>query len=142
MNLLEPAKMPVMTYNNPEPLRAMIVDDHPYIRQLMGKMLEYRAVLQEVDTGSSVLEAYMANRPDILFLDLHIPERSGKDLLHDILAHDAHAFVVILSGDSSSRNVIDMVQKGAKGFMTKPFTRDVVRRYMDLAFQHKEQLKL
>lgn len=116
-------------------LLALVVDDHPFIRHVLGKFLAPRADMSEIDDGALLIEAYKEWRPDLVFLDLNVPPHSGKDLLKDLLEVDPNAFVVILSGDSSRENVQYAIEHGAKGFVTKPFTREVISRYMDMAAQ-------
>jgi two-component system, chemotaxis family, chemotaxis protein CheY len=70
------------------------------------------------------MAAYKQYAPDILLLDIHMPGKDGLEVLHDIQDIDPQAYIIMLSADSSAENVGYTLQEGAKGFMTKPFTRE------------------
>ncbi len=110
----------------------LIADDNEFVRFLIKKWLGPNAEVVEVGHGNDVVEAYKRVKPDILFLDIHLPGRNGKDILKEILEMDASAFVVMLSADSKKENVVFSIQTGAKAFMTKPFTRQTLDRYYNL----------
>ncbi len=108
----------------------MVADDDMYMRMLVKKGAQSIATVHEVSNGDEVMEAYKQHMPDILFLDIHLPDRDGTILLHDILAVDHAAYIVMLSADSSQENVQLTVSKGAKGFLTKPFTKERLLEYI------------
>lgn len=110
----------------------LVADDNEFVRFLIKKWLGPNAEVVEVGHGNDVVEEYRRVKPDILFLDIHLPGRNGKDILKEILDMDASAFVVMLSADSKKENVIFSIQTGAKAFMTKPFTRQTLDRYYNL----------
>lgn len=107
----------------------LIADDNVFIRFLVKKWLGPVAEIIEVGNGSEVLAAYQKHQPNITFLDIHMPGRNGKDILNDIRAFDANAFVIMLSADSNKNNVVDSIRGGARAFITKPFTRETLRKY-------------
>lgn len=75
------------------------------------------------------MAAYKNHKPNIVFLDIHLPGRNGKEILNDIRAFDENAFVIMLSADSNKDNVVDSVRGGARAFITKPFTRETLHKY-------------
>lgn len=110
----------------------LLADDDLYIRNLVRggiQPLSFHAVAH----GDEVMEAYTQYRPAVVFLDIHLPGKNGPSLLREILAHDKDAFVVMLSADSSPQNVSSALANGAKGFLTKPFTRDKLLDYVTRA---------
>ncbi len=110
----------------------LVADDDMYMRTLVKKGAASIATVQEVANGNEIITAYKKHTPDILFLDIHMPGRDGTEVLHDILAIDADAYVIMLSADSSQENVAETTKKGAKGFMTKPFTKEKLLEYVKL----------
>lgn len=110
----------------------LVADDNEFVRFLIKKWLGPNAEVVEVGHGKEVIDEYVRVKPDILFLDIHLPGRNGKDILKEILDMDSSAFVVMLSADSKKENVIFSIQTGAKAFMTKPFTRQTLDRYYNL----------
>jgi two-component system chemotaxis response regulator CheY len=102
----------------------MIADDDMYMRHLAKMGLESFATIYEVTEGDQVVNAYRKWMPDILFLDIHLPGKMGTDILQEILQIDKSAYVVMLSADSSPENIRLAAHKGAKDFVSKPFTRE------------------
>lgn len=108
----------------------MVADDDMYMRMLVKKGAQAMATVHEVADGNEVMAAYKKYMPDVLFLDIHLPGRDGTTLLNDILAIDSAAYIIMLSADSSPENVEFTTSKGAKGFLTKPFTKEKLLEYI------------
>ena len=108
----------------------LVVDDDMYMRLLVKKGSGSLHTIVEVDSGDKVLEAYKKNVPDLVFLDIHMPNMSGPDALRELLAIDPKAYVIMLSADSSLENVANMTKLGASGFMTKPFNKEKLQEYI------------
>lgn len=102
----------------------MVVDDDNFMRSLVSKSFADRAQVLEVDDGMDIVEAYLEHLPDVLFLDIHLPNISGIELLEEILSFDDSAYVVIISSDSNRDNVLDAKKLGTKGFLAKPFSKE------------------
>lgn len=107
-----------------------VADDDMYMRMLVKKGLGPRCEVVEIADGMQILDTYQAKAPDILFLDIHMPNMNGTNVLQQILAIDPKAFVVMLSADSSRDNVEYAAHNGAKGFLTKPFTKEKLEEYL------------
>lgn len=110
----------------------MIADDNEFVRFLVGKWLGSHAEILEAGNGFDLITAYQRTKPDILFLDIHMPGKNGNTVLKEVLAADPDAFVIMISGDSNKENVVFAKQNGAKGFLTKPFIREAVLRYFNM----------
>jgi len=108
----------------------LVAEDDFYMRSLVKAALGDVLNVVEVESGDQVLAAYKEHKPVIVLLDIHLPKKSGNEVLQDLLAHDPEAYVTILSADSALDNVKFMHGKGAKGFITKPFTRDTLVKYV------------
>ncbi len=108
----------------------LIADDDAFIRKSMKTLLSNSGRIEEVDNGKDVVKAYLKHNPDLLLLDIHMPERTGLEVISDIMEVDADAFVIVLSADSCSENVIKSLDKGAAGFLTKPPAKDKVKEYL------------
>lgn len=80
--------------------------------------------------GKASTISYVEHAPDIVFLDIHLPDMDGRELLKQIREFDGDAYVVMLSGDSLPRNVIETKKAGAAGFITKPFNKEKVMHYI------------
>lgn len=115
--------------------RVLIADDNKFIRYMIKRWLEKDAEIYEVAHGKDVRDAYLNIRPNVVFLDIHLPGRSGCDVLSDIMDADPSAFVIMISADSIRKNVMSTLISGAKGFITKPFSRETLFRYYEQSTQ-------
>ncbi len=102
----------------------LVADDDMYQRMLIKQGLQKLGSIHEATTGDEVVKAYREYNPDILFLDIHMPGQSGLELVPQILAVDSHAWIVMVSADSSADNVSALKKGGAKDFLAKPFTKE------------------
>ena len=109
----------------------LVADDDMYMRLLVRKGVGDRFTVVECADGKDVLESYQKINPDIVFLDIHMPNLDGMNALGQLLTLDPKAFVIMLSADSSRENVEGTAQNGAKGFLTKPFTKDKLHEYLN-----------
>jgi two-component system chemotaxis response regulator CheY len=108
----------------------LVADDDMFLRTLVKKGVGANYTVVEVADGAEVLEAYKRHSPDIVFLDIHLPNADGTHLLSKILAFDPKAYVVMLSADSSFDNVENATRLGAKGFLTKPFSGGKLQEHL------------
>lgn len=111
----------------------LLADDESIVRRLMRTMLiDLNCdVIDEASNGTDAIEKYKALRPDLAFIDINMPDLDGLAVLEAILAHDKHAFAVIVSADSTMENVRKAIQTGAQGFIVKPFTPNKFQDILD-----------
>lgn len=102
----------------------MVADDDMFMRSLVSKALGSYGKIVELPDGENVTDTYLEISPDVLFLDIHLPGRSGMEILDEINNFDQSAYIVMLSADSNKDNVVKTRKNGAKGFVAKPFTKD------------------
>lgn len=131
--VFDPAKLIDMQTSPYEKKRAtrsekiiMVVDDDMFIRSLLQAAASKFGQVIELADGANAVDRYNALAPDAVFLDIHLPDRDGRDILAEIKAADPDAFIVMVSADGSPENVVGTAEKGAKGFLSKPFTPDKV----------------
>lgn len=110
----------------------MVADDDMLMRTMIGKAVGQNFSLIEALDGESACALYKQHLPDILFLDIHLPQKNGYEILEEILSYDPSAFIVIISADAVKDNVIKAMKNGAKGFVCKPFNRETVMRYVGM----------
>ncbi len=113
-------------------LKVLIVDDIAVARDLLRAMLRSLQVTEILDAsdGHDAVAVYKRARPDIVFMDIRMPGKDGLQALHEILAIDPNAFVVMDSADNTAGNVGAAVQGGARGFMVKPYNMQKVREIL------------
>jgi len=108
----------------------LVVEDDPFSRRLINLAISGDFAVSTAETAAKGILEYVTQAPDILFLDIGLPDVSGLDVLRRILAIDPEAYVVILSGNSQAENVMQAVRMGAKGFIGKPFAREKLYQYI------------
>lgn len=101
----------------------MIADDDLFVRKVIRAALRDFAEVVEVADGADVQACYAKHLPDIVFLDIHLPNISGLEVIRSIRKRDLGAHIVMLSADSCIENVRASRFNGSKGFLTKPFEK-------------------
>jgi two-component system, chemotaxis family, chemotaxis protein CheY len=101
--------------------RVLLIEDDRSMRRLVSAELEEYCDLIQAPDASQGISAYNAFQPDIVFMDIELPDGDGHNLLSWMLRNDSGAFVVMFSGHSDSENIIKCAETGAKGFIAKPF---------------------
>ncbi len=109
----------------------MMVEDDAFSRRLVENVLHKQYPITGLGEANFALDTYARLAPDLLFLDINLPDVTGHELLEKILAIDPDAYVVMLSGNSDQANIMQAMSKGAKGFIAKPFTRDKLFQYIE-----------
>ncbi len=104
----------------------MLVDDDPLSCVLVRNSLKDAFEFVYVSDGMEAVKRYAKIAPDIVFLDIGLPDISGHDVLECIFQIDAMAHVIMLSGSKDEGDMLFALQKGAQGFVSKPFTRDIL----------------
>ncbi len=106
--------------------KIMIVDDAAFMRITIKNMLtkSEHEVVGEAENGKIAVERYKALNPDIVTMDITMPEMDGLEALKQIVAYDPGAKVIMVSAMGQEAMVRDAVMSGAKGFIVKPFKED------------------
>lgn len=108
----------------------LLIEDDVVARGMVAMGLRDKYTILHAKDASSGLISYMDNAPDMVFLDIHLPDHNGREVLEKIKWIDPKAFVVMLSGDSATENVLATRAKGAEGFVRKPFTKEKIITYV------------
>lgn len=113
------------------PVRMLIVDDHEVVREGLAAVLSRQPgfeVVAQASTGGEALEAVERLLPELVVLDLGLPDISGIELCRDIRARHPDTRIVILTGSDEEDNVLSAVIAGANGYLLKQSSiRDVVK---------------
>ena len=109
----------------------MMIEDDAFSRRLVENVLQKQYALTGLGEATYALDTYARIAPDLLFLDINLPDVTGHELLEKILTLDPDAYVIMLSGNCDKNNITQAMSKGAKGFIAKPFTKDKLFQYID-----------
>ena len=103
--------------------RVLIVDDAAFMRKMLSDVLAKAGheVVGEGANGEEAVTQYQSLRPDIMTLDITMPEKDGLAALKEIIAMDPQARVVMCSALGQESKVLEAIKAGAKDFIVKPF---------------------
>jgi two-component system, NarL family, invasion response regulator UvrY len=107
---------------NLHPIRTLLIDDHLAVLQHLGFMLESTGLIKIVakcEGGNEAVENIRKFTPDIIFIDVHMPEMDGFITAEKILAFDKSSKIIGMSIDTNPENARKLIEIGAKGFVTK-----------------------
>src|SRR6516225_320288 len=104
-----------------QPPRLLIVDDHPIWRDGVARDLQEAglAVVGTAGDGAQALRVAAATRPQVVLLDLHLPDLAGAEVIARLLAADASIRVLVLSASGERQDVLDAMTAGATGYLVK-----------------------
>lgn len=108
----------------------MVIEDDPLSQRLISNVLKGEYNFTILGEGANACTNYLIKAPDVLFLDINLPDANGHDILKQIFDIDPDAYVVMFSGNGDKENVLKAINLGAKGFLGKPFTRDKLMQYI------------
>lgn len=108
--------------------RILIVDDAAFMRMMIKDILSKNGfeVVGEAADGMQAIEKYNELKPDLVTMDITMPEMDGIAALKSIKEKDPTAVVIMCSAMGQQAMVIDAIQAGAKDFIVKPFQADRV----------------
>ena len=103
--------------------KILLVDDAAFMRMMLKNTLSQAGYtdLIEAEDGVKAVEAYTAEKPDLVFMDITMPNKDGLETLKEIKAMDPGATVVVCSAMGQEAMVMDSIKSGAKDFIVKPF---------------------
>lgn len=106
----------------------LICDDAAFMRMMIKDILTKNGynVAGEAENGAKAVEKYAELKPDLVLMDITMPEMDGIEALKKIKASDPSASVIMCSAMGQQAMVIESIQSGAKDFIVKPFQADRV----------------
>ena len=112
--------------------RALIVDDAAFMRIALRKILEKSGfeVVGEADTGMKAVQQYRLLKPDIVTMDLTMPELGGVEAIKMIKSIDNNARIIVISSMGHEINVKEAIIAGAVSFIVKPFKEEVISKQL------------
>ena len=112
--------------------KILIVDDAAFMRMSLKKIMVENGfeVIGEAENGREAVEKYNELQPDIVTLDITMPEMDGLTALKAIIKIDPNANVVIVSAMGQESYVREAVMAGAKNFIVKPFNKEHVLKVL------------
>jgi two-component system chemotaxis response regulator CheY len=108
--------------------RVLVVDDAAFMRKMVTDALSGggHEIVGEAANGAEAVQRFQELRPDVMTLDITMPEKDGLAALREIIAVDPGAKVVMCSALGQESKVLESIKLGAKDFVVKPFQADRV----------------
>ncbi|HKM15097.1 MAG TPA: response regulator [Marinospirillum sp.] len=122
-------------------LNFLLVDDEPLICEMLHDILvdlEYN-VIGQANNGTSAIEKAALLKPDIVFLDINMPEINGLDALASIKTRNKGIIVIMVTANSDISTVQQAVRTGADGYILKPFNAQQIIRAIEKAVAKRDK---
>jgi two-component system chemotaxis response regulator CheY len=108
-------------------LRIMVVDDSALTAKKLQKILEEAGhrIVSLCTTGRGAVDAYATVRPDIVTMDIAMPDMNGIDASRAILAQAPEAIIIMVTAHGQEQMVVEAIDAGAKGYLLKPIRPEI-----------------
>jgi DNA-binding NarL/FixJ family response regulator len=122
----------------PRPANALIVDDEPHVRVLIRMLLKQLGIetVWDAANGSEALEQAAAHKPDVILLDINLPQVGGLEVLAKLKAAYPAIPVIIVSSQSTMKTVIQTRELGAEAYVLKHAPKSEVLQMLSDAFDN------
>jgi DNA-binding NarL/FixJ family response regulator len=120
----------------PRPVNALIVDDEPHVRVLIRVLLKQLGIITiwEAPDGAAALEMAAAHKPDVILLDINLPQVGGLEVLAKLKAAHPKIPVIIVSSQSTMKTVSQTRELGAAAYVLKHAPKTEVLQMLSDAF--------
>jgi DNA-binding NtrC family response regulator len=117
----------------------MVVDDAADIRDLLGAILRDTYEVTDAKSGAELRQAFTQQQPDVVLLDIKLPDADGLDLLPIVKKQWPETEVVVLTGNATFEAAVEATKRGAYHFLNKPFDTQGLLVTVERALEHKLQ---
>ncbi|HEU5125990.1 MAG TPA: sigma-54 dependent transcriptional regulator [Verrucomicrobiae bacterium] len=117
----------------------LVVDDAADIRELLSTILSDDYDVTDADSGAALKELFPEMQPDVVLLDLKLPDADGLELLPSIKKQWPETEVIVLTGNATFEAAVEATKRGAYHFLNKPFDTQGLLVTVERALEHKQQ---
>ena len=110
--------------------RVLLVEDDPVTRWMVRKSLKHDCDLVTAATANKSFSKIHSFQPDIVFLDIDLPDKNGREVLSWLMRNDPGLCVVMFSSNNNLDNIAEALEEGASGFIAKPFLKEQLLHYI------------
>ncbi len=124
-------------------MNILIIDDHPLLRSGLGRLfaIEFGATIVEASNAAEGLEQFHKVRPDVVVLDLNLPDQSGLSVLRRLKSDDPAARIVILSMHGDTLSAASCLRSGAIAYLSKSAEPELILEAVRKALQGQPYLQ-
>jgi two-component system chemotaxis response regulator CheY len=114
-------------------LKVIVADDNPLMRQVLVDVLKQVGPMEiwNASNGTDAVELFKTKQPDVVFLDIQMPEKDGLAALKEIRQISGEAYVVMVSAFANVDNIKTAMDAGAAGFVVKPYNMKRILAILD-----------
>ena len=122
----------------PRPVNALIIDDEPHVRVLIKRLLRQLGIetIWEAADGTVALDQAAIHKPDVILLDINLPQIGGLEVLAKLKAAHPSIPVIIVSSQSTMKTVIQTRELGAEAYVLKHAPKSEVLQMLSDAFDN------
>jgi two-component system chemotaxis response regulator CheY len=119
-------------------MKLLVVDDSLVVRNAIGRSVGTGAITEvlRAEDGNQAVALFAEHRPELVTMDLTMPNLDGLEAISQIRAIEPEVSILVISALNSHRIALDAIQRGACGFLTKPFTEREVSEALDELVLH------
>ncbi|MGM0523196.1 MAG: response regulator [Bacillota bacterium] len=116
--------------------RILVTDDAAFMRMQLKNIFQSlgHEVVGEAENGQVAIDMYSELKPDLVTMDITMPEMNGVEAVKNIKANDPGATIVMCSAMGQQQMVLEAIQAGAKDFIVKPFDQDRIKQALEKIF--------
>ena len=119
--------------------KVLIVDDQADVRDLLRSVLEDNYDVAQAASGAALQKCFPQDPPDVVLLDVKLPDADGLDLLPQIKKRWPETEVIVLTGHGTITMAVEAGRRGAYNFLSKPFENEKLLADVKCAVERKEQ---
>jgi DNA-binding NtrC family response regulator len=119
--------------------KILIVDDEPDLRSMLKAILQDDYTVTEAENGAALQKCFSLEAPDVILLDLKLPDANGLDLLPQIKKTWPDTEVIVLTGEATFEAAVQATKRGAYHFINKPFDTQALQVTIDRAIENRQQ---
>ena len=128
--------MSSINFKNKSDIVVLIVDDVSIMRKMLKQILNEHCNITsnnilEANDGANAVLLYKKCKPDIVFLDIAMPDKDGKTVIEELKSIDSEVIIIMCTGSGNKHNVIDCIRAGAKDYVRKPINPERVKEALD-----------
>jgi len=119
--------------------KVLVVDDQEDVRNLLTDVLARDYQVTAADSGAALQKAFSQEQPDVMVLDVKLPDANGIDLLPQVKKRWPETEVIVLTGEGTMEMAVEAGRRGAYNFLSKPFENEKLQADVKCALERKQQ---